>query len=135
MSGHGSKFSRKKTAAIEALLNHQGNQQAAAQEVGLSSKTLSRWLKVPEFREEYNKALQEVFRHSTTRLIHAFPAAASTLLKVMVDPTAPAACRARAAAAVMNLAVKTMEMQDVDVRLSKLEIAEGLTGGGDEDEQ
>ena len=44
MTGHGSKFGRKKEEAIAALLV-QRNLEDAARAVGISPKTLLRWMK------------------------------------------------------------------------------------------
>lgn len=55
MKGHGSKFGRKKEAAIAALLVEK-NQAEAARVVGIDLSTLKRWLRLPEFIEEYRRA-------------------------------------------------------------------------------
>jgi hypothetical protein len=55
MTGHGVKFGRKKDEAIVALLTHR-NVEEAAKAVGLTPKTLVRWLQVPEFDADYRKA-------------------------------------------------------------------------------
>ena len=49
MTGHGAKFGRKKEETIVALLT-QRNVEEAARAVDISTKTLLRWLKVPERR-------------------------------------------------------------------------------------
>ncbi len=48
MTGHGAKFGRKKEEAIVALLT-QRNVEEAARAVGISTRTLLRWLQVPDF--------------------------------------------------------------------------------------
>jgi hypothetical protein len=48
MTGHGTKFGRKKEEAVAALLV-QRNLEDAARAVGISAKTLLRWMKEPEF--------------------------------------------------------------------------------------
>ena len=52
MAGHGSKFERKKEAAIAALLTTK-NYEEAAQATGIDLKTLKRWMRLPEFESEY----------------------------------------------------------------------------------
>jgi hypothetical protein len=54
MVGHGSKFDRKKEAAVAALLT-QRNIEEAARVAGIGTQTLYRWLKVPEFQEAYRE--------------------------------------------------------------------------------
>jgi hypothetical protein len=50
-------------------------------------------------------------------------AAATTLLKVMLDQNTPASTKIRAADSVMNHALRAMELEDVLERLTKLECA------------
>ena len=42
----------------------------------------------------------------------------------MVDPTAPAASRVRAADCVLDRAIKAIEVEDIEVRVAELERAE-----------
>jgi hypothetical protein len=88
MTGHGAKFGRKKEEAIAALLS-QRNMEEAARVVGISAKTLSRWLKLPEFREAYRQARGEAINQSTARLQQAAGPAVSTLMKIMLTADAP----------------------------------------------
>jgi hypothetical protein len=62
---------------------------------------LMRWLQVPEFDAAYRKARRDAFAQSTGRLQQASSAAVTTLLRVMTDVNAPAACRVRAADSVL----------------------------------
>jgi hypothetical protein len=55
MATPGSKFSRKKEAAIAALLG-QRNIEEAAESIGIRTKTMLRWLKLPEFDAAYRQA-------------------------------------------------------------------------------
>jgi hypothetical protein len=120
MTGHGAKFGRKKEEAIVALLT-QRNVEDAARAVDISTKTLLRWLQVPEFKIAYRKARGDTYSQGIARLQHASGAAVSTILKIMVDPTAPAASRVRAADSVLDHAAKGIEEEDIEVRLSELE--------------
>jgi transposase-like protein len=120
MTGHGAKFERKKEEAIAALLS-QRNVEEAARAAGVDTKTLLRWMKVPEFEAAYRESRRAAFRQSIARLQQASSAAASTLLKVMVDPNSPASTRVRAADSVLNHAAKAIEIEDIDVRVSALE--------------
>jgi hypothetical protein len=126
MTGHGAKFGRKRDEAIIALLS-QRNVEEAAKSIGLAPKTLLRWLQMPEFDEAYRKARRAAFSQSTARLQQATGAAVSTLLKIMVDPNAPASTRVRAADSVLDHASKAIEIEDVEVRVAELERAAELT--------
>jgi hypothetical protein len=129
MTGHGAKFGRKKEEAIIALLTHR-NVEEAAKAVGLAPKTLFRWLQVPEFDADYRKARRDAFRQSVARLQQASGAAVTTLLKLAVDPNAPAAVKARAAYYILTLGTKAMETEDIDVRVTELEQAAELSKQG-----
>ena len=48
-------------------------------------------------------------------------AAATTLLKTMIDPATPASVRVRAAECVMNQATKAIETEDIEARVAALE--------------
>jgi hypothetical protein len=120
MVGHGAKFGRKREEAIVALLS-QRNVEEAARVADIAPKTLLRWLQLPEFDKAYREARRAAFGQSVARLQQASAAAISTLLKIMVDPAAPAASRVRAADCVLDRAIKAVEVEDIEVRLSELE--------------
>ena len=122
MAGHGAKIGHKKEEAITALLS-QRNVEEAARAAGMGTRTLMRWLQIPEFQAAYRQARRDAFGQSIGRLQHAASAAASVLLKVMLDPNAPASSRIRAADSVLDHAAKAIELDDIEVRLSELEKA------------
>ncbi|PWU12710.1 MAG: hypothetical protein C5B51_00180 [Terriglobia bacterium] len=122
MNGHGSKFSRKMEDAIAALLIHR-NHEEAARAVGIGTTTLLRWQKEPEFQKAFREARREAFGQTIARLQQMSGAAATTLGKVMVDPTAPASTRVRAAEAIINHAAKAIEIEDIEARVAELERA------------
>jgi transposase-like protein len=128
MIGHGAKSDRKKDEAIVALLS-QRNVEEAARAVGIAPNTLRRWLKQPEFDAAYREAKREAFSQTIARLQGASSAAASTLIKVMLDVSTPAATRVRAADSILDRAGKAMETEDIQPRLTALErIAEAMKG-------
>ena len=119
MTGHGTKFGRKQEEAILALLT-QKNTEEAARAIGVGAKTLFRWQQIPEFQAALRKARRDTVAQSTARFQQATSAAATTLLKVMVDPATPAATKVRAAECVFNHAQK---LEDMDARITELERA------------
>jgi transposase-like protein len=125
MVGHGSKFGRKKEEAIAALLT-QRNVEEAARAAGIGTQTLIRWLKVPEFQAAYLEARRAAVSQSNARLKQASSAAVSTLLKIMVDTSAPASTRVRAADRVLGHAQRAIEIEDIEVRVGVLEQAAQL---------
>ena len=122
MTGHGAKFERKKEEAIAALLT-QRNVEEAARAVGIDAKTLLRWMKEPQFDAEYRAARRAAFGQSVARLQQMSVAAASTLGKVMVDPSTPASTKVRAADSVLAHAAKAIELEDIEAHVAELERA------------
>ena len=68
MKGHGTKFGRKKEEAIAALLA-QRNLEDATRAVGISSRTLLRWMKEPDFEVAYRAAKRAAFGQAVARPI------------------------------------------------------------------
>ena len=122
MKGHGTQFSTKMEEAVAALLT-QRNQEEAARAVGISVATLLRWQKVPEFQMAYREARRAAFGQAIARLQQGTSAAATTLLKLLIEPGTPAAVRARVADSIFNHAAKTIEIEDIEARVAELERA------------
>ena len=122
MKGHGTKFGRKKEEAVAALLTHR-NLEEAARAIGVVPNTLLRWQKEPEFEAAYRKARRLAFSHTIARLQQGSSAAATTLMKLMVDPATPASTRARCAEAIINFSSKAIELEDIEARVAALEQA------------
>jgi len=126
MKGHGTQFDRKKDDAIAALLT-QRNIEEAAKSVGIVANTLRSWMQVPEFRKAYREARRAAYSQAIARLQQATSAAATTLMKTMVDPATPASVRVRAAEAIFTHAAKAIETEDVEARVAELERAAELS--------
>ena len=93
MIGHGAKFGRKKEAIAALLI--QRNVEEAARSIGIATRTLLRWMRIPEFQSAYREARRAAYGQSIARLQQATSAAVSTLLKIMVDTNAGASSRVR----------------------------------------
>ena len=111
---------RKTEEVLVALLEHPTLARAAAA-LNVSEVTLWRWSQKPEFREAFRKARRDAFSQAVARLQNASSAAAATLLRVMLDQSAPAASRVRAADCVLQHAVRAMEIEDLEIRIQHLE--------------
>jgi hypothetical protein len=122
MTGHGTKFARKAEQAIAALLTRPSIEDAA-RVAGVGEKTLRRWIQEPKFKARYLRARRESVQQAVARIQQATGAAGTTILKLMTDPNVPAAVRLRAAECVFDLAVKGLENEDIEVRVSELERA------------
>jgi hypothetical protein len=120
MKGHGAKFGRKKEAAIAALLT-QKNYEEAARVTGVDLKTLKRWLRLPEFQAEYLQARREAVSQANARVQQNSGAAASVALMMMADPKTPPTVRAHLSLGLLDRANKSVEMDDVLVRLAAIE--------------
>lgn len=122
MKGHGTKFGRKMEDAVAALLT-QRNMEEAARAVGISTTTLVSWLKQPEFQTAYREAKRAAFSQAIARLQQGSVAAATALLKTIVDPNTPASVRVRASECVLNHGLRAIEVEDIEARVSELEKA------------
>src|SRR5206468_5645 len=110
----------------------QRNIDEAAKVVGVSANTLLNWMKHPQFDAAYREARRQAFRQSVARLQQASSAAVTTLIKVMVDPTAPHSTRVRAADSVLSHSAKAIEIEDIEARVAELERAAETAKGRDQ---
>ena len=128
MKGHGTKFGRKMEEAVAALLT-QRNMEEAAKAVGISTTTLMNWLKQPEFQAAYREAKRAAFSQAIARLQQGSVAAATALLKTIIDPNTPASVRVRASECVLNHGLRALEVEDIEARVAALEAATSQQGG------
>ena len=80
-------------------------------------------MKLPEFDAAYREARRKAFGESIARLQQGSSAAATTLLKLLIEPGTPASVRARVADSIFHQATKAIEIEDLEARLSALEVA------------
>ena len=96
-----------------------------------SGKAEVPWLKLPEFQAAYREARRTAYSQAVAKLQQGATAAATTLLKVMLDQTTPASVKVRAAECVMNHSSKAIEIEDIEARVGKLERAAGTHKPGE----
>ncbi len=108
--------------AIAALLS-QRNVDEAARAAGIGTRTLLRWMKDPEFDAAFRAARRAAFGQTTARLQQGSSAAATILMKLMLDANTPASTRVRAAEIIVSHAGKAIEIEDIEARVSELERA------------
>ena len=113
---------RKMDRIILALLEH-GTIHQAATALGMSEVTVWRWTQKPEFQAAYAKARREALSRSGGRLLQGTNAAASTIMRIMLDPSTSPAVRVRAAGCVLEYGTKVIELEDLEVRVKRLEDA------------
>jgi hypothetical protein len=119
-TGRSSKKNRQREQLILAMLQ-QPNLEKAAASIGISLSTAYRTRKTLEFQAEYLEARRDSVSQAIARLQHGCGAAASTLLKVMLDPATPAASRVQAADRVLQHSESHLELEDFELRLRRLE--------------
>lgn len=123
MQGHGTKFGRKKEQAIAALLT-QRNMEDAAKVADVSLTTLKRWTELPEFKAAYLQARRAIVFQTNARMQQNCSAAASVLLKLMADPATPPSVRGRMAQCILENANKSIEVEEMELRVAALERAD-----------
>jgi hypothetical protein len=128
VKGHGSKFGRKKEAAIAALLTSK-NHEEAARAAGIDLKTLKRWLRIREFIDEYRRARWAAVEHAYARAQQHTSNAVAVLVMLMADPATPPSSRVRAALGVCDIAKHALDL-DIETRVSELERAADAAKSG-----
>jgi hypothetical protein len=120
-AGRAGKRGRLEDQALGALLSEPTIAEAAAK-AGLSESTLLRWLADPSFRERYREAARrQVVEHAITGLQQAAGDAVDALRRNLTSgvPSAEIA----AAKAIIDQAVKGVELVDLAERVEQLEQA------------
>ena len=129
MSGHGEKRSRQAEAAITALLACP-TIEAAAEQVGIAPATLRRWLAEDDFQRRYRAARRQVVEQAVAGLQQAAGEAVSALRRNLTSGV-PAA-EIAAAKAIIDQAVKGVELVDLAARIEALEQVAAPVDGGRE---
>jgi hypothetical protein len=78
---------RKKEGSGRCGTLTQKNHEEAARAIGVDLKTLKRWMRLPEFIEEWRRARWEVVEQAYARAQQNCGAGTSVLLKLMADPS------------------------------------------------
>jgi transposase-like protein len=96
---------------------------AAARQVGVGERTLFRWLhQDTAFQAAYRQARRQAVQQAIARVQQATSTAVTTLEAVMGDPDKPSSSRVAAAKAVLELALKAIEFEDLEARVAALEV-------------
>ena len=114
------KYNHKWELGIVRLLT-KNNLQDASQVAGVSMNTLLRWLQQDEFKEQYKQAKQETLRQAISQLQVATTEAVATLRDIVKDTEVNPSVRVSACKAILDGAMKSAELQDLEERLVKLE--------------
>jgi hypothetical protein len=120
----GGKRPQQEDAAISALLA-EPTIAAAAKTVGVDESTLRRWLAEPEFRARYRGARRQVVEAAIGRLQTVATKAVDALERNLSCGTP--AVEVGAAKAVLDQAIKAVELVDLAERVEQLEQAAATT--------
>jgi hypothetical protein len=120
------KVSIKQEKCIAALLE-QPTQKAAAAACGITVRTIQRYLNEPEFAAAYRQAKNELFSRTTQALRRTGNRAVRTLYEIATNEKTPPGAPARVAAAraLLEFGISYVEIEDILVRLEKLEAERG----------
>ncbi|GIP55207.1 hypothetical protein [Paenibacillus vini] len=118
--GHGEKKSRKQEHAVIALLS-EPSISAAAKVAGIGETTLRRWMQDNSFQEAYRGAKRQAVGQAISRIQQSSVKAVETLEGVMDNSKAPAMARVMAAKTVLDTAIKAVELEEIEARLTELE--------------
>lgn len=128
-AGHGNKRARQEDAALAALLS-EPTISTAAKKAGVSESTLLRWMADPPFKTRYREARRQVVEHAVSQLQQAASDAVSALSRNLTCGTP--AVEVGAAKAILDQAVKAVELVDLAERVEQLERqAQAPTGRAD----
>jgi hypothetical protein len=107
-------------AAIAALLA-EPNLIEAASSCGISVRTLRRWMTNKVFASRYEKERGKLFIGIVDLLKNECSGAVKVLVTIANDAKSPAASRVSAASRIVELTLKTGEMQTLEKRVAELE--------------
>jgi hypothetical protein len=120
LNSFGEKINRKKEQAISALLS-QPTLKAAAEVAGIGEKTLWRWLQNEDFQDAFMEVRRQLVQQVVSNIQRSMSKAVNTLLEVMDDPDSPASSKVQAARSIIDVGLKGLELEDFELRLSRLE--------------
>ena len=129
MQGHGAKLPRLQEAAIDALLSpNNRNQTQVAESIGITTKTLRRWMQLPDFNDAYLQGRRQIVAQSRARLQRGTATAAVVLMNTLNDKKTTPALRVQTARILFELSDKSLEHDDILMRLDRLEKAGASDG-------
>jgi hypothetical protein len=120
MSENVKELAPKQTQAIRSLLTRP-NIALAASDVGVSERTLYRWLDEPAFRDALTQAEDQALDAATRGLVSMTNQAVLVITSLMVNPNTHPAIRLRAAECVLSNTLKLYELRNLAARLTALE--------------
>ncbi len=123
MSQNGDKkpqLTAKQLRGIQAILQAETMEQAA-EITRVNRKTLYRWLEMEPFIKELARAKRLMINQGILKLQRGTSEAVATLVEICQDKEAPASSRVSAAKEILSSTLKSLELEDIEGRLEKLE--------------
>jgi uncharacterized protein YggE len=123
-------LSRKQGEVIAALVTMPTITEAATR-AGVGERSLFRWLRADAtFQAAYREARGQAVQQAITRIQQATSTAVKTLESVMKNTKAPSSSRVSAARAVLEMALKGVELEDLETRIAALKATVHLRSHG-----
>ena len=111
----------KQSKAIDALVSCD-TVEGACKVAGVSKSTIYRYMKDPAFDKELKAAKRQLVNRAILRLQQTTGDAARALAEICRDKDAPASSRVTAAKAILDGALKAVEIEDIEQRITTLEL-------------
>ena len=102
------------------MLEHATDERSAVA-AGVSTQTVARCRKKPEFQKEFRKARHFIVAQARIRMQQACPAAAQTIIRLAVESGIPPTTQLRAATAIMLYGLRGADLDTCEARLTELE--------------
>lgn len=119
------------STALKAFL--EGNSwEATAKIAGCHVSSITRWMRLPEFRDAINDATNLGFVEAGNRLTSSAYRAACTLDNVMMDEDTKPEVKVKAAVEILSYALKLSENMDLQNRIRLLELASTVEVEGED---
>ncbi len=114
------KLSARQHRLILAMLQH-GTIREAARTCGVGEATVFRWLKDAAFVNAYREARRQAVSQAIAALQQNAAEAVGTLRQIVRDESVVPSTRLAAARTILDLALKGIELDDLEIRLEELE--------------
>lgn len=105
---------------VTALLTYP-TMKEAAEHIGISERTVSRWLKLPHVMDAYKEAKDNAFGNALSELQSGMHQAIATLKRVMTNAEAPDSVQVRAAQIWLEMGIKAHEVTNIKQELAELQ--------------
>lgn len=115
------KLTAQQEQAIIALLSC-ATVKAAAQAAKTSEPTLWRWLQIPAFQTRYRELRHQAVSAAISRIQATSGDAADVLRDIATNTKAPANARVAAARTLLDAALRSVEIEDLQSEIEKLQV-------------